>query len=382
MMDLMVFRENLYRFILCLSSSISNVSLYPLHHPYIDASIKETYAELLEILKGRAEIRFVLLKNVLISNGIPLMFKSASWNDFLDMLRKKEIGQITFCAGLPFDQLEQFIINFTSDRKDQVFSTKFIKLAKIDLKDDSKEAEFIDPGADELDGVLDLGMLEPNRMVKDFFQNIMLDGTFHMDNISEVVTFFLEQVRKGGSSLTMLASLKSFDEYTFTHAVNVCILTMSLAESLGFSGSHLRDIGTAAVLHDIGKTLISEEILLKKGPLDSDERAVMENHPLQGARQLMKVKGLPKLALTVALEHHIKYDGTGYPHVKGPWQTNIVSQMISIADVFDALRTKRPYREAVPPDEVERILRLGSGVSFNPFLLERFLEGIKNTSPS
>lgn len=382
MMDLMVFRENLYRFILCLSSSISNVALYPLHHPYIDASIKETYAELLEILKGRAEIRFVLLKNVLISNGIPLMFKSASWNDFLDMLRKKEIGQITFCAGLPFDQLEQFIINFTSDRKDQVFSTKFIKLAKIDLKDDSKEAEFIDPGADELDGVLDLGMLEPNRMVKDFFQNIMLDGTFHMDNISEVVTFFLEQVRKGGSSLTMLASLKSFDEYTFTHAVNVCILTMSLAESLGFSGSHLRDIGTAAVLHDIGKTLISEEILLKKGPLDSDERAVMENHPLQGARQLMKVKGLPKLALTVALEHHIKYDGSGYPHVKGPWQTNIVSQMISIADVFDALRTKRPYREAVPPDEVERILRLGSGVSFNPFLLERFLEGIKNTSPS
>ena len=381
-MDLMVFRENLYRFILCLSSSISNVALYPLHHPYIDASIKETYAELLEILKGRAEIRFVLLKNVLISNGIPLMFKSASWNDFLDMLRKKEIGQITFCAGLPFDQLEQFIINFTSDRKDQVFSTKFIKLAKIDLKDDSKEAEFIDPGADELDGVLDLGMLEPNRMVKDFFQNIMLDGTFHMDNISEVVTFFLEQVRKGGSSLTMLASLKSFDEYTFTHAVNVCILTMSLAESLGFSGSHLRDIGTAAVLHDIGKTLISEEILLKKGPLDSDERAVMENHPLQGARQLMKVKGLPKLALTVALEHHIKYDGSGYPHVKGPWQTNIVSQMISIADVFDALRTKRPYREAVPPDEVERILRLGSGVSFNPFLLERFLEGIKNTSPS
>jgi len=378
MMDLMVFRENLYRFILCLSSSISNVAIYPSHHPYIDASIKETYAELSEILKGRGDIRFVLLKNVLISNGIPLMFKSASWNDFLDMLRKKEIGQITFCAGLPFDQLEQFIIKFTSDRKDQVFSTKFIKFAKIDLKDDSKEAEFIYPGTDELDAVLDLGMLEPNRMVKDFFQNIMLDGTFHMDNISEVVTFFLEQIQKRGSSLTMLASLKSVDEYTFTHAVNVCILTMSLAESLGFSGSHLRDIGTAAVLHDIGKTLISEEILLKKGPLDSDERAVMENHPLQGVRQLMKIKGLPKLALTVALEHHIKYDGSGYPHIKGPWQPNIVSQMISIADVFDALRTKRPYREAMPPDEVERILRLGSGVSFNPFLLEHFLEGIKN----
>jgi response regulator RpfG family c-di-GMP phosphodiesterase len=92
----------------------------------------------------------------------------------------------------------------------------------------------------------------------------------------------------------------------------------------------------------------------------------------------MKIKGLPRLALIVALEHHLKYDGGGYPHVKGKWQTNIISQIVSIADVFDALRTKRPYREAMSPDEVERILRLGSGVSFNPFLLERFLEGIKN----
>ncbi|MCX5808953.1 MAG: HD domain-containing protein, partial [Proteobacteria bacterium] len=189
---------------------------------------------------------------------------------------------------------------------------------------------------------------------------------------------FLEQIQTGGSPLTMLSSLKSVDEYTFTHVVNVGILTMSLAESLGFRGSQLKDIGTAALLHDIGKIQIPEEILQKKGELDSSERKIMESHSMDGARQLMKIKGLPRLALIVALEHHIKYDGGGYPHVKEKWQTNIVSQIVSIADVFDALRTKRPYREAMPPDDVERILRQESGVSFNPFLLERFLEGIKN----
>lgn len=379
-MDLVAFRENLYRFILCLTSAISNIVIYPSNHPFIKSGILETYAELTEILEGRREIKFVLLRNLLVSSGFPLKIKGPSWRAFLDMLTKKKIGQITFYAGLPFNELEQFIINFASDRKDTPYPTAFIQFGAADPEDEGNKEEFSDYGKsdDHSDSVLDLGMLEPNRMVKDLYQKIMVDGTFQGDVISEIVTVFLEQIQKGGSPLTMLASLKSVDEYTFTHAVNVGILTMSLAESLGFSGSHLKDIGTAALLHDVGKIQIPEGILQKKGMLDSGEREIMENHTINGARQLMKIKDLPRLALIVALEHHLKYDGGGYPHVKGKWQTNIVSQMVAIADVFDALRTKRPYREAMSPDEVERILRLGSGVSFNPFLLEHFLEGLKN----
>jgi putative nucleotidyltransferase with HDIG domain len=379
-MDLVAFREHLYRFILCLTSATSNIVIYPSNHPFIKSGIGETYTELTEILEGRREIKFVLLRNLLVSCGVPLKFKGPSWRAFLDMLKRKKIDQITFYAGLPFNQLEQFIMDFASDRKDTLYSTAFIKFGNINPEDEGKKEEFSDYGKsnDYFDSVLDLGMLEPNRMVKDLYQNIMVDGTFQGDVISEIVTVFLEQIQTGGSPLTMLASLKSVDEYTFTHAVNVGILTMSLAESLGFSGSHLKDIGTAALLHDVGKIQIPEEILQKKGALDSGEREIMESHSINGARQLMKIKGLPRLALIVALEHHLKYDGGGYPHVKGKWQTNIVSQIVAIADVFDALRTKRPYREAMSPDEVERILRLGSGVSFNPFLLERFLEGIKN----
>jgi putative nucleotidyltransferase with HDIG domain len=380
MMDLVAFREKLYRFILCLTSATSNIVIYPSNHPFIKSGILETYTELTEILEGRREIKFVLLRDLLVSCGVPLKFKGPSWRAFLDMLKRKKIDQITFYAGLPFNQLEQFIMDFASDRKDTLYSTAFIKFGNTDPGDEGKKEEFSDYGKsnDYFDSVLDLGMLEPNRMVKDLYQNIMVDGTFQGDAISEIVTVFLEQIQTGGSPLTMLASLKSVDEYTFTHAVNVGILTMSLAESLGFSGSHLKDIGTAALLHDVGKIQIPEEILQKKGALDSGEREIMESHSINGAMQLMKIKGLPRLALIVALEHHLKHDGGGYPHIKGKWQTNIVSQIVSIADVFDALRTKRPYREAMPPDEVERILRLGSGVSFNPFLLEHFFEGIKN----
>jgi putative nucleotidyltransferase with HDIG domain len=383
MTDFMAFREHLYRFILCLTSATSNIVIYPANHPFIKSGILETYTELTEILEGRKDIKFVLLRNVLVTCGVPLKFKGPSWRAFLDTLRKKKIDQITFCTGIPLNQLERFISDFASDRKDALYSTAYVKFGNVDPKDEGKKDEFGDYGKsdDDYDSVLDLGMLEPNRMVKDLYQKIIVNGTIQGEVISEIVTVFLEQIQAGGSPLTMLASLKSVDEYTFTHAVNVGILTMSLAESLGFTDSHLKDIGTAALLHDVGKIQIPEEILQKKGALDSGEREIMESHSINGARQLMKIKGLPKLALIVALEHHLKFDGGGYPRVQGKWQTNIISQIVSIADVFDALRTKRPYREAMPPAEVERILRLGSGVSFNPYLLELFLKGIKDGDP-
>lgn len=320
------------------------------------------------------------MRNILVCRGVPLKFKGPSWRAFIEGLRKRKIDQIAFHAGLPLNHLERFVVDFAVDRKEGLSSTAYIKFGNIDSKDEGKKEEQADNGKEEydFDSVLDLGMLEPNRMVKDLYQKIIVNGTIQADVISEIVTVFLEQIEAGGSPLTMLASLKSVDEYTFTHAVNVGILTMSLAESLGFTGSHLKDIGTAALLHDVGKIQVPEEILQKKGALDSGEREIMEGHSFNGARQLMKIKGLPKLALIVALEHHLKYDGGGYPRVQGKWQTNIVSQIVSIADVFDALRTKRPYREAMSPSEVERILRLGSGVSFNPYLLELFLTTIEN----
>ncbi|MCE5264062.1 MAG: HD domain-containing protein [Deltaproteobacteria bacterium] len=379
-MNLIAFREHLYRFCLGLSSTTSSIAIYPANHPFIKSGISEVFSEATALLEGRKEIKFVLVRNILVCGGVPLKFKGPSWRAFLEGLRKKKIDQITFYAGLPLNHLEHFIFDFAADRKEGLSSTAYVKFGNVDAKEEDKKEELGDYGKeeDDFDSVLDLGMLEPNRMVKDLYQKLIVDGAIQADVISEIVTVFLEQIEAGGSPLTMLASLKSVDEYTFTHAVNVGILTMSLAESLGFAGNQLKDIGTAALLHDVGKIQIPEEILQKKGALDSGEREIMESHSINGARQLMKIKGLPRLALIVALEHHLKYDGGGYPRVQGKWQTNIVSQIVSIADVFDALRTKRPYREAMSPTEVERILRLGSGVSFNPDLLELFLKSINS----
>ena len=196
--------------------------------------------------------------------------------------------------------------------------------------------------------------------------------------VDEMVTGFIKGFRREINPLSLLASLKSANEYTFTHVTNVCILSMSQAETLGFKGNHLHDIGVASLLHDVGKIFVPEEILNKPGNLTPGERAIMETHTVKGARYLMGIEGIPKLAVLAALEHHLKYDGTGYPSLKGGWRPSIASQVISIADVFDAMRSKRAYQAAATMEQIAGVLQKGRGTSFNPQLVDHFLKLIRH----
>jgi HD-GYP domain-containing protein (c-di-GMP phosphodiesterase class II) len=130
-------------------------------------------------------------------------------------------------------------------------------------------------------------------------------------------------------------------------------------------------------MHDAGKLFIPEEILNKPGKLSNEERAVIETHTTKGARYILGLENIPRIAVLGALEHHIKYDGTGYPSIKGKWNPNIVSQMIAIADVFDAMRSRRSYSEPKSNERIIQILTEEKGTTFNPFLVDSFIKLIK-----
>jgi HD-GYP domain-containing protein (c-di-GMP phosphodiesterase class II) len=195
----------------------------------------------------------------------------------------------------------------------------------------------------------------------------------HMKGVDDVISAFIRGFAFGVNPIRLLFEIRNADEYTYTHMVNVCILTLSQAESLGFEGRHLYQIGVAAILHDAGKLLIPQEILNKPGKLTPKERGVIETHSAKGASFILSQKSVSKLAVIGALEHHIRYDGTGYPALSSGYKTNIVSQMISIADVFDAMRSRRPYKEPRPIEEILRILQDEKGATFNPMLVDNFI---------
>ena len=154
---------------------------------------------------------------------------------------------------------------------------------------------------------------------------------------------------------------------------NVFILTISLAETIGVDGRHLVDIGIASLLHDMGKLFVPAEVLNKKSKLSPDEWRTIQSHTIRGASYLMGISGIPQLAILAALEHHIRYDGSGYPMLAEGYTPHIVSQMVAITDAFDAMRSRRTYQEAKPMEYILNILLKEKGGAFNPILVDAFI---------
>jgi putative nucleotidyltransferase with HDIG domain len=181
------------------------------------------------------------------------------------------------------------------------------------------------------------------------------------------------------SILVGLASIKQFDEYTFTHSVNVCILSMLIADRLGLEKSDIARLGVAALLHDIGKTYIPQTILNKPGKLTDQDWELMKYHTFFGVKELSRIKSLREVAdgLFVTLQHHVHYNMNGYPSRPGGWDLRLFSRIVTVADYFDAMTTPRVYQE-VPftPDRALRFILLESGEIFDPFIAKVFIQAM------
>ncbi|HTS88325.1 MAG TPA: HD domain-containing phosphohydrolase [Gemmatimonadales bacterium] len=172
--------------------------------------------------------------------------------------------------------------------------------------------------------------------------------------------------------LMPLLQLKSYDQYTTTHATNVSVLAMALAEYIGLSPKDVREFGVAGLLHDLGKVRVPKEILVKPGALSAQEVAVLRKHPVDGARLILARERNLDLAATVAYEHHIMINGQGYPRFRYQRETHFASRLVHLCDVFDALCTARPYRDAWATEMALAYIEERAGSDFEPQLAESF----------
>jgi HD-GYP domain-containing protein (c-di-GMP phosphodiesterase class II) len=178
----------------------------------------------------------------------------------------------------------------------------------------------------------------------------------------EIVCAIAGRLATGKELFEPIQEMKDFDDYTFTHALNVCVLSSALARALGFSEEWVKGISLAALCHDLGKKQVPKEILNKGGPLDPEERASIEKHPSYGAGLLIDTPGVESecpIMPVVAYEHHMGADHSGYPRVPAPLNCSgphLASLLVAVADVYDALRTIRPYRKALSVARASTIL--------------------------
>jgi putative nucleotidyltransferase with HDIG domain len=199
-----------------------------------------------------------------------------------------------------------------------------------------------------------------------------VEGKPDADAARGVVDSLAQAVAQNRTALLALTALKNYDNYTFTHMVNVSILTMGQARGLGVEGSLLREFGLAALMHDIGKVKTPIEILNKPEKLTDKEFDILRRHTVDGAEILRKTPEMPALAPVVAFEHHLRADGTGYPvGVKRP-QLNLGTMLCGIADVYDAMRSQRIYQQAFPTERILAVLQNNDGKQFDQHLVRRF----------
>ena len=178
-----------------------------------------------------------------------------------------------------------------------------------------------------------------------------------------------------------LVQLKNVDQYTTSHSINVACLSMALAEHLRYCSVDVRAIGEAALLHDVGKTKVPLEVLNKKGKLTPSEWKLIQQHTVEGARILLASGTEMELAAMVAYEHHLSFNGEGYPELTFKHQTHEVSRLIQVCDIYDALRTRRPFRPPWPAVRAIKFLEEKSGDHVDPQYVSPFLQMIEDWEP-
>jgi len=362
-----------------LATAMANCSLYSPDHPQVMRLCIQALEKLSEIFAAREDLSLMVIDEELVAAGHPL--PAGMYVDrFTRALSLRGIGHVRFLKGINSQELQSLVTTLAAHKPEEteIISLDHIRFGRVEVR--FTAAAHQESRTQQMLALSDVPEEELARLLE-IYEAAKQHRRLHVEGIAEIVTGFIHAFDEAAEPLLALAPVRSWDEYTYTHSSNVCILNLAQALALGIEGQLLHDIGIAAILHDVGKLYIPEEVLNKPGKLDDREWALMRQHPSLGAGYLLESPGVPRLAVVVAYEHHMRLDGTGYPSAPPGWRQNLCSQMTAISDYFDALRTRRSYREAMSMDRIGPILLEAAGTQLHPGLTRNFLEILRRLVP-
>jgi HD-GYP domain-containing protein (c-di-GMP phosphodiesterase class II) len=347
-----------------IGAAVNMRSLYAAEHPNVKRAVERLVAAAAAACDERRkdDVTFLVVGEDLVVEQQPLRKSSLYHEQFVRALRRRGVERLTLARGLGVAEALPFVEAMATGGVPA--STTHVVVGRVELKTQGGEAPA--EGVDPLSG-------EGLSAARDAFTEFRQDKRAGLRRLDEVVWGLMEALSRTTREVLPLAPLKNHDEYTFVHSVNVSMLTLSQARAFGIQGDKLHSIGLSALLHDIGKLKIPLEVLNKPGKLEGEEWRVMQSHAEMGARHLCATPGCQPLAIVVAFEHHMRFDGVpSYPALRRPRRPTLASQMTSISDVYDACTTNRPYSKARPRDAAIGVLRNRAGTWHDPLLLGSF----------
>ncbi len=215
---------------------------------------------------------------------------------------------------------------------------------------------------------------EAHTIIREVMQDVRLGKNVESEKVKYVVSRMIESIFRNRDALASLTRIKEYDDYTFVHSINVCILCLTLGRHLNVHPEELQQIGIGALLHDAGKMKVPLQILNKPGRVTEEEFFEIKKHPLYSVEVLEKAGGIPEASKQIALQHHERYNGRGYPYNLQGEDISKFGQISAIVDVYDAITSDRVYKKALSPYEGMQKIYEWAKIDFNQTLVERFIQ--------
>jgi HD-GYP domain-containing protein (c-di-GMP phosphodiesterase class II) len=206
-------------------------------------------------------------------------------------------------------------------------------------------------------------------------EKIVVGDRFELKEIQVSVDKIIDDVLAAGSLINLIDPRTS-ETYLFGHSVNVCVLALMCGKAFGFNQLELKHLGLGAFLHDLGMGKLNIKTLVKEDKLTPEELTEVRGHPMEGFNELRNYRELNLLASHCALQHHERWDGSGYPRGLQGEAIHLYARIVAVADVFDALISERPFRKRLKPYEAVEYIQAHAGIYFDPAVVEKFLSNI------
>ncbi|HTI37424.1 MAG TPA: HD-GYP domain-containing protein [Vicinamibacterales bacterium] len=355
-----------------IASGTRAAQLYSADHPLVTRNTDGLVDALRQLHEQLPSVAVGIVGEDFVVADTPMPKVSASMTDLIRRLKAGAVERIGFERGVTPGELVALMHGLArlapGTDAEKTLSSAHVRVGRLKAEDENRDGIRSDMAA--------IKQLYTNAVAaaEVAWESAATEGMPDAPAAFNTVDGLADAVTQNRTALIALTAMRNYDDYTFTHMVNVCILTMGQARALGIEGRLLREFGLSALMHDIGKVRTPKEILNKPDKLSDAEFTIMRQHTVNGAEILRRTPEMPILAPVVAFEHHLRLDGSGYPVGVSRTALNLATMLCSVSDVYDAMRSHRAYQSAYPTDRILAVLKKNDGMQFDQNLVRRFVQ--------
>ncbi|HEX9729960.1 MAG TPA: HD domain-containing phosphohydrolase [Gemmatimonadales bacterium] len=375
-------------FLLHLYAALRSLKLYPVENDQVQRALDDLHSSASALMKIEDQLEVRISGEFIFVNETRLRLNLdnyASFGHVLSTLSQCGVGAMNVDSDVQRNEWQVFVSLLLASGSTELTPSKLTELHQkmlaggvthIGVEPPSDSEEDLDDDARRKE-VAKRTYERSVAVTKEVINSVRMGRSASVKKVKRAVQGIVDQVLNNEVSLVGLTTIRDYDEYTFTHSVNVCIFSVAIGKRLGLTRLQLYDLGLAALFHDAGKSRVPIEVLSKQGALDEEEWRIMQAHPWLGVLTLFGLRGygdIPYRGMIVAHEHHMKTDLTGYPKSIRPRVLSVYSKIVAVADGFDAATSRRSY-QTVPlqPDEVLREMWENPRRGYDPVLVKALI---------